>query len=556
MKISQIKDVLVSFLQNKSNDAAILIDGPWGCGKTFAINNIIKDLEEQERKIITYVSLFGIKNIEEITSQISTKLSNGVKSILNILASATKGVPYCGESISGTLDNVLGKLEKTNYVKSESIIIFDDLERTDDEFSFLEFLGIINNLIAKKCKILCIYSKTNLSESKIKKIEDFSEKVFDKIYIIDEKQTEIIREKIQKEGINIPDSELNNFSFNIRNVERAISIYKSLEKVISENNLSIMEIYPKIDVFICSYLAICIQFEKNTFVFDKTKDSFESLEFEEIEKVYGNRIANNYYYKFKVKKLFQAHGNEPLQKLIGPILKYVVFNNKSNLIDLFPKSSDSILNKSYILLNDSDRKKYKEAVLSLLKSTKTPNNYLIKTILTCLEVDEKFLSYRELDIFIASMFNDFPSSKAIKEYEDISVFVSLSPSKKIKYISSKIEKLKSTKLLAYYVPLFDKLIVAKDYAGLYNLLENENLFTEAKNNLKISKTIFDKILKDIKLEETFIGDQFMCYKFLFVNATYFKQKKLLEQYLKQEKKKKSYSSSAKQKLGIFEQSLF
>ena len=63
-------------------DYAVMIDGTWGCGKTYFVTNVLKsklkDHEENKEKNIKgykkrsviYVSLYGIKSIGDISKQL------------------------------------------------------------------------------------------------------------------------------------------------------------------------------------------------------------------------------------------------------------------------------------------------------------------------------------------------------------------------------------------------------------------------------------------------------------------------------------------------------
>ena len=44
---------------------ALMLTGEWGCGKTYLLNNILKDAIE-DTHIILRVSLFGLESIEEV----------------------------------------------------------------------------------------------------------------------------------------------------------------------------------------------------------------------------------------------------------------------------------------------------------------------------------------------------------------------------------------------------------------------------------------------------------------------------------------------------------
>ena len=65
-----IKQVILDFLQRKSVDYSMLINGVWGAGKTYFVNNSLSDVFDQAKLSPIYVSLNGINSFEEVAAQI------------------------------------------------------------------------------------------------------------------------------------------------------------------------------------------------------------------------------------------------------------------------------------------------------------------------------------------------------------------------------------------------------------------------------------------------------------------------------------------------------
>ena len=84
-----IKNIIIEYINDESNEQAILIDGKWGSGKTFFVKNkiipAIKDLDNKKSNVI-YISLYGIKNSKEITDKIHAEILNEkIKEETNVL---------------------------------------------------------------------------------------------------------------------------------------------------------------------------------------------------------------------------------------------------------------------------------------------------------------------------------------------------------------------------------------------------------------------------------------------------------------------------------------
>ena len=71
---------------------------------------------------------------------------------------------------------------KSRILAKYNRIIFDDLERVNKSFSYIEFLGYLSALIENDIKIICVGSLDNMKTDDITKTEfnEFCEKLFDR----------------------------------------------------------------------------------------------------------------------------------------------------------------------------------------------------------------------------------------------------------------------------------------------------------------------------------------------------------------------------------------
>lgn len=163
----EIVDVLINYIDEELYNYAVMIDGEWGCGKTYFIRENLQDkLEKHEKKReekdrenkarrVVYVSLYGVKSLEEVSKQmlmesylaktgkakgILKKSAEAAGTMLPIIFDIIKpavGVEMDSENISKAIGGFLS-------VK-DSILIFDDLERCDCPVN--EVLGYINTYV-------------------------------------------------------------------------------------------------------------------------------------------------------------------------------------------------------------------------------------------------------------------------------------------------------------------------------------------------------------------------------------------------------------------------
>lgn len=166
LKDSDINDMILKYI-NSDREYAILINGKWGTGKTYYTkNNLIPFLKKSIKNKydgIIYISLYGIKTLEELEEKIvyaileemmsknnlNKKIIYKLKSILNI------GINYFNNSIS-IIDTI-----KLFQNISKYIIILDDLERCDIDLT--ESFGYINNLVEhKNVKMILVSNQDKL----------------------------------------------------------------------------------------------------------------------------------------------------------------------------------------------------------------------------------------------------------------------------------------------------------------------------------------------------------------------------------------------------------
>lgn len=175
----------------------IMFDGPWGIGKTYAIEEAIK-----KQRSVCRVSLFGLQNSQQIYHEVlfqstlknskAGKLGEFASDMLTGLGNIWEGAAPAKEVLKSVAreKELFGLLSKS--FKDLHIIVIDDLERISSKVSMEEVLGIIEDL--KKCDYvrLILVANTKELEGENKAIfEKYNEKVIDKIYYISERPEKI-----------------------------------------------------------------------------------------------------------------------------------------------------------------------------------------------------------------------------------------------------------------------------------------------------------------------------------------------------------------------------
>lgn len=160
-----VKDYLRYYLSFSTPPMyAVLLNGPWGLGKTFVIKNFVKLLDETTRHI--YVSLYGLRSVDEIDDAI-------LQSMYPVLKH--KGVEIGGRALKsvGKYFNVELDLNARDFIaRSKSdLYIFDDLERC--EMPINTVMGYINVFVEQEGrKVIIIANEAEIRDEAYQRIRE------------------------------------------------------------------------------------------------------------------------------------------------------------------------------------------------------------------------------------------------------------------------------------------------------------------------------------------------------------------------------------------------
>lgn len=163
------------YVGNKFYNYAVMIDGAWGSGKTHFVKQVLLPELRKETKPSIYISLYGVRNIGELSKQIYIEFllkDKADKINTTLLAGATEAL----DVVSGLISPFIGKysdieikekkiqnlVQKIIPIK-DCILIFDDLERCNCPMK--EILGYINGFVEQAgMKILIIANQDELKQ--------------------------------------------------------------------------------------------------------------------------------------------------------------------------------------------------------------------------------------------------------------------------------------------------------------------------------------------------------------------------------------------------------
>ena len=186
MTDEKIIDEVIRYISDESYNYALLIDGEWGCGKTYFIQDkCIKAIEtyEKERKKepgkqrkIKYISLYGCKSIKEIQENIAwgfldninEKMPQKIKDA-KYFSSIGKNILASSKKIGREVLKLIPTSEESTYeiasdwlLMKANIFIFDDIERCDCPLN--EMFGFFNGLVEhEETKIILVANEKEIA---------------------------------------------------------------------------------------------------------------------------------------------------------------------------------------------------------------------------------------------------------------------------------------------------------------------------------------------------------------------------------------------------------
>lgn len=177
--------------KNFNNKVCVFIDGVWGIGKTYFIQNYFSGRENEYELI--YTSVFGKSSVRDIEKSILIHSLPGLKNI-----NENAGFTKIANTLINDMSNKFLGVSIENYINSFSIedikwgsvenkkriICFDDIERKSDSIEMKNFLGLIERATIN-FDVLIIANSNELNEKDCELFYKYKEKVVDHIIKID-----------------------------------------------------------------------------------------------------------------------------------------------------------------------------------------------------------------------------------------------------------------------------------------------------------------------------------------------------------------------------------
>lgn len=195
-----VKSEILDYINCNETTGALLLTGPWGCGKSFLVKQIAQDLNKEKKAAVAVISLFGLdsiaainkrvkdeyinlefgavgKNIKKVSKGVSKLVKDGL-SVAETLKPDSTGVSAASQGLSALMSyDVFGFIEVKNTVgkdaaKRKFVLVFDDLERCSID-SKKDLLGTINEFVEnKQIKVIVIADEEKIKGDDYKEYKE------------------------------------------------------------------------------------------------------------------------------------------------------------------------------------------------------------------------------------------------------------------------------------------------------------------------------------------------------------------------------------------------
>ncbi|MFT6084723.1 MAG: hypothetical protein ACJA1M_001625, partial [Alphaproteobacteria bacterium] len=315
LDLVDLQDMIKKFLVFEHMHV-LSISGAWGVGKTFAWDSEFKKFQKDNEsdnwaKNYTYVSLFGINNVQNLKSKIifSGKTEKTAEGISGFFSKLTSSITAKGDETNIALSGIVGaiggvaSIGKDIYIEeslNNKLICIDDLERS--KIDIQDLLGFVSYLRKEKnCKVVLIYNEEKLCSDNNKQIiSEFREKIIDQHFIYSPSVNDTISLAYQGETNENPYEQLKDYKNiiiekcdflklnNIRIIQKILCHFKHdiIDAFNANPNEQSLYIYHNIISGLCLY---AVEFYSQIMIDAHTQFQIE----------YFNNLYNEHIYKKK-----------------------------------------------------------------------------------------------------------------------------------------------------------------------------------------------------------------------------------------------------------------
>ena len=453
MIATKITEMLSSMYSSESGIRSVLLNGKYGCGKTYNIGNFVNG--ELHPNVI-YLSLFGAKSKNDIVIKLAEKLDSSFIYNLNgnySISFSLNERPYNG-----------------------CMIIFDDIDRKEDCLSYTSVFGIVDSLCKLGFKTVCVVNSDNVKTTD--EYRKLLEKTFDTIIHVSPDSSIFSNILPDIESVN-SDKLLSDAKENWRTIIKAKNCYDNIISFMGKNEkgnfLSVLQMNH--DTFFYHVLiAITCIFSVNEEMPNFNKDDFfKRKQYEYYVEQFGENTAN--------KLLTIISSDDKKYKISGDLLETLILclteGNYQSMIDKYYPSKNGILSNEPFcwepfFLDDNEKEKLKSQFFKRLKEFDFAKDNQAQYLNRILSVFFETMSENEISMLTNRILETVP----FETHEDFTRKILIDNQEKQKNLKSFIDSLNKSfqeTNKEKIKNLLDEAFEKKDYSILTDFLwKNEH----------------------------------------------------------------------------------
>ena len=170
MKLAKIREEVQAYIENqRTYPYALMLEGPWGSGKTWFMKDIIEGyIGKLGKPRGIYVSLYGLTSAGEITTMLLTSIHHAKYGTITLPI-----VDIVAEKVSKLIEEKVGqsfseycreRQESATFSKNDYFFVFDDLERCPMPLD--EVMGYISNFVEQyEAKVILIGNEEEIEQN-------------------------------------------------------------------------------------------------------------------------------------------------------------------------------------------------------------------------------------------------------------------------------------------------------------------------------------------------------------------------------------------------------
>ncbi|WP_439424768.1 P-loop NTPase fold protein [Oenococcus alcoholitolerans] len=414
-EINKIGEAIQSYLRS-DDDQAFQIDGPWGTGKTYYIQNTAKKLIEENGYRTIYVSLSNMQDLAEIKSEVSVQILATLGTVkqtsyqaTKIAANSLELIKNLGFSQAELLKQPakeFGKKIRDHLLKNidykKYLFIFDDLERMSEELGIKQVFGYIASLLEQNhSKVIIISNQDKYDYSD--DLADKKEKIINKTISFSGYNYIVAFDLIKKQPFESVPSEqhddilslsekllISDEDINLRTIKSILSSFKQVSDLLvnSKPSLNSKDLKHSLKVALVSTWILTQAYKRGLIEDVSDCQALLNEYFSAIKNIFANMSSsqdNESKKKNKIRELIEQYDT-------------VIKDAQLNLDILFPESIYYLITADYFCVEDflsqlgreKEELQHRSKVLPLARTVNMLEN--IQTDKELIEKEEKLIN--------------------------------------------------------------------------------------------------------------------------------------------------------------------